>query len=191
MRYLDIGPGSSKLEGFETLDFEKRDNVDYVADASGPLPFEDNAFDLIHASHVLEHIHWGLTKQSLVEWVRILKPDGWLEIWVPDGMKAMYAYFHAINRNKKILTKLCGRKNMCKIVRNPEHFLFGVLYSWIGVEGYKNSGHQAMFGELYLMDMFRSVSLVNVSKMAASEAMVHKSKRPNWINLGVKGQKPK
>jgi len=86
-RYLEIGPGNSRLPGFETLDIIGGRNVDYVYDAAKPLPFEDDTFDLVYASHVLEHIPWYKTEEVLKEWARILKPGGVLEVWVPDGLK--------------------------------------------------------------------------------------------------------
>ena len=61
--------------------------MDYVYDAGKPLPFEDNTFDLVYASHVLEHIPWYKVEEVVKEWVRILKPGGVLEVWVPDGLK--------------------------------------------------------------------------------------------------------
>jgi len=86
-RYLEIGCGGSRLPEFETLDIVGGPNMDYVYDAAKPLPFKDNTFDLIYASHVLEHIPWYKTEEVLREWVRILKPGGQLEVWVPDGLK--------------------------------------------------------------------------------------------------------
>ncbi len=86
-RYLEIGSGNNRLPGFETLDIFGGRYVDYVYNAARPLPFRDNTFDLIYASHVLEHIPWYMTEQVLREWFRILKPTGQLEVWVPDGLK--------------------------------------------------------------------------------------------------------
>jgi len=46
-----------------------------------PLPFEDDQFDAIIASHVLEHIRNLCPLMD--ELHRILKPDGVLRIWIP------------------------------------------------------------------------------------------------------------
>jgi len=65
-RWLDIGPGwyeEYRMPGFETLDIEARGNVDHIADASERLPFNDNTFNLMHASHILEHIVWIKTQE--------------------------------------------------------------------------------------------------------------------------------
>ena len=55
-RGLEIGGGGSRLPGFETLDIVGGPNVDHVCDTDKPLPFKDNNFDLICASHVLKYI---------------------------------------------------------------------------------------------------------------------------------------
>lgn len=46
------------------------------------LPFDDMEFDWVHASHVLEHVE--KTISTCNEWIRVLKPGGWLVIAVPD-----------------------------------------------------------------------------------------------------------
>jgi SAM-dependent methyltransferase len=48
------------------------------------LPFKDDSFDLIWASHVLEHSIAPLF--ALCEWKRILKTTKYLVIWVPFGV---------------------------------------------------------------------------------------------------------
>src|SRR4051794_24034748 len=71
-RRLEIGPGNLRMPGFESLNIVPGAGVDYIADAAKKLPFSDNTFDLIYASHVLEHIPWFKTLEVLKEWVRIL-----------------------------------------------------------------------------------------------------------------------
>jgi SAM-dependent methyltransferase len=54
---LDIGCGRLKTTGFVGLDRFPLTGVDVVADLDLPtLPFRDDSFDLIYASHSLEHV---------------------------------------------------------------------------------------------------------------------------------------
>ena len=45
------------------------------------LPFDDESFDLILCSHVLEHVHDD--RLAMRELRRVLKPDGWALLLVP------------------------------------------------------------------------------------------------------------
>ena len=82
---LEIGPGQWKLEGADLLDSEPRDDLTYQATwGEHPLPIPDALYDDVFASHVLEHVPWMHTKAALQEVLRILKPGGKLEVWVPD-----------------------------------------------------------------------------------------------------------
>ena len=83
-RYLHIGCGPNVLpKPFENLDIRELEGVDHISDVY-PLTFEDNTFDLIYCSHVLEHIERDRTQLILNEWVRVLKPGGTLRISVPS-----------------------------------------------------------------------------------------------------------
>lgn len=107
MRSLNIGCGSKVIPGFTNLDFYSGNGVDVVADASLPLPFPDNSFDLVYASHILEHFHRDQTVDVLKMWSRVLAPGGTMRIAVPDFQKCVWWY---INRNDiwSIQGLVCG-----------------------------------------------------------------------------------
>jgi predicted SAM-dependent methyltransferase len=49
-----------------------------------PLPFSDNSFSAVYASHLLEHFYLNEAQNLLKECHRVLKPGGILRIMVPD-----------------------------------------------------------------------------------------------------------
>jgi len=182
-RYLEIGCGGSRLPGFETLDIVGGPNVDYVYDAAKPLPFKDNTFDLIYASHVLEHIPWYKTEEVLKEWVRILKPGGQLEIWVPDGLKICKALVQAELEGIKV----ADMDSWCKFNPRKDPCVWAAGRIFWGANPEYPSWHKAIFTPRYLKELFERVGLKNVKIMDSSEVRGYNH---GWINLGVKGVKP-
>ena len=83
---------------YDALNVIPASNVDFLWDAAKRLPFRDGAFDVVYASHILEHIPWYNAEQVLAEWVRVVAPGGRLEIWVPDGLKICKAFVDAVSR---------------------------------------------------------------------------------------------
>ncbi|OHB50431.1 MAG: methyltransferase type 11 [Planctomycetes bacterium GWF2_41_51] len=83
-RKLHIG-GEKAHPEWEIFNIQAGEHVDHVGDAGDLSRFDENTFDEIYASHVLEHFdyQYGLVK-TLKEWRRVLKPDGKLYISVPD-----------------------------------------------------------------------------------------------------------
>lgn len=57
MEKLNLGCGKNYKEGFVNLDSNRAVKVDVYADIEKGLPFKDNTFDYIYASHILEHIN--------------------------------------------------------------------------------------------------------------------------------------
>lgn len=94
MRKLDIGPGLRRIdESWETLNLLPGPHIDHVARwGEEPLPFRDCVFDLVHASHVIEHIPWWATVQALEEARRILVVGGSIELHTVDFGKVVDAY---------------------------------------------------------------------------------------------------
>ena len=91
-RFLELGPGNTRIPHFETVNLVKNNVTDFVGDILKNLPFDDNSFDVLYASHILEHAPWYMLDEILKEWHRILKPGGVIEIWVPNGLKIAKAF---------------------------------------------------------------------------------------------------
>jgi len=182
-RRLEIGCGNSRLRGFETLDIVGGPNVDYVYDAAKPLPFKDNTFDVIYASHVLEHIPWYKTEEVLTEWIRILKPGGQLEVWVPDGLKICKALVQAELEEIKV----ADVDSWCKFNPRKDPCVWAAGRIFWGANPEYPSWHKAIFTPRYLKELFERVGLKNVKIMDSSEVRGYNH---GWINLGVKGVKP-
>lgn len=57
MERLNLGCGLEKLKGYVNLDYNKSYKPDILWDITRlPLPFKDNRFDEILASHITEHL---------------------------------------------------------------------------------------------------------------------------------------
>lgn len=83
MRRLEIGAGNHPQEGYEHLDIRQLPHIEYVCDARR-LPFPDGSYDEVFSNQVIEHFGWREVEAVLVEWLRVLKPRGKLEIITPD-----------------------------------------------------------------------------------------------------------
>jgi predicted SAM-dependent methyltransferase len=75
---LNLGSGSKSIEGYTNIDISNGELVYPL------LSYEDNSVDEVRASHILEHFSYRDTHEVLKEWVRVLKPNGWLKIAVPN-----------------------------------------------------------------------------------------------------------
>ena len=85
---LNIGAGPLKIEGAVNLDIDPGLEPDVVHDLTQfPYPFEDNTFDYVHCSKVIEHL---LDTIPVMEEIgRITKPGGLVYVAVPHFASGM------------------------------------------------------------------------------------------------------
>ena len=79
----DLGCGFDKISP-QALGVDKIavPGVDFVCNVTSLNFFEDEFFDFVYSSHTLEDIED--TRAALIEWWRILKPQGFLILYLPD-----------------------------------------------------------------------------------------------------------
>jgi SAM-dependent methyltransferase len=182
IRFLEIGPGVQRLADFETVNVLKNDVTDYIADLSlEKLPFKDRSFDLIYTSHFLEHIEWFKVEQCIKEMHRVLKDNGKLEIWLPDGLKAAQTLIEA--ENGRLLKTPDGWKNGNK-EDSPYLWVNGRVF--YGLNPKYPSWHKGLFTYNYLASLLEKSKFKNIRKLDNKEC---RGFDHGWINLGIIGEK--
>ena len=160
---LEIGPGKTKaIKNAIGLDIRKTEAVDVIADARF-LPFKDEVFDYVYASHVLEHFSYHEVKDVVREWGRVLKRGGVIEIRVPwlrmiclrfiirpnwGDIRLIYGGqeypedFHKCGFSFKLLKEIleeCGFKHVKRVVINSpdKHKGIPIIPNCLHVRGLK------------------------------------------------------
>lgn len=85
---LDLGCGTSKIPGFLGLDRYPMTGVDVVGDLNAALPFADDSFDLVLASHSLEYVQDLLA--TLQEIYRVCKHGAQVCIVAPYALQGLH-----------------------------------------------------------------------------------------------------
>lgn len=92
-KVLEISGGSLPLSrDYLNVDISNEPEVDLVTDLREPIPFADASTDKIVSVATLEHFSVTDVRRLLVEFFRLLKPGGVLEIGVPSLEKIFNQY---------------------------------------------------------------------------------------------------
>jgi predicted SAM-dependent methyltransferase len=86
IRKVQLGAGSSRLEGWLNTDIEPGDGLAYL-DATERFPFEDGSIHYIFSEHVIEHLTFDEGKTLIAEAYRVLVPGGKMRVSTPDLMQ--------------------------------------------------------------------------------------------------------
>jgi len=186
-RRLEIGPGIERISGFETVNIVWGRDVDYVADASRRLPFSDDTYELIYASHILEHIPWYSLQSSIEEWVRVVSSGGCLEVWVPNGLLIAKTFVN-VEEGRSSDIHMDGWYKFNKD-RDPCLWANGRIFSYGDGTGKKNdpNWHMTLFSPRFLRKVLEESGLINLELLERTEVRGHDH---GWINLGYRGYKP-
>jgi SAM-dependent methyltransferase len=125
---LEIGPGKGdfgricKKEGYKYACIEanlqlanqlKQQDFDTIIGRVPPIPFCSGTFDVVYASHVLEHMPtWENALNFIKECSRVVKPGGLIGIESPDYLKCgQYFwdvdYTHSFVTTKRRMQQIC------------------------------------------------------------------------------------
>jgi len=80
---VHLGCGPMVLTGFLNIDLYHEDKT-VIKTCMSELPFSNNSMDLLYSNHALEHLSLRTGKRALIEWARVLKPNGKLYLTIPD-----------------------------------------------------------------------------------------------------------
>jgi len=152
---LNIGCGDRTFteypEGFKCINLDERSDlsvVDVVSSAE-VLPFEDNYFDYLLASDIIEHFPISKTLTLLTEWYRVLKLGGTLEIRTPD--MEWVAEHYKDNKDAKF-----------------------VSYHIFGGQDYPGNFHYVIFNTKWLQELCSEVGLKLISTLSVHSNFILK-----------------
>lgn len=109
MNKLHIGCGKNYIPGFINLDLFSSVKADVYADITA-LPFDRGSFDLIYASHVLEHVQRNTVVATLAHWRDMLKDGGVLRLAVPN-FEAVAKWYAKTGNLNDVMGLLYGGQN--------------------------------------------------------------------------------
>ena len=135
---LEIGPGPGVFQAVagrfglkvETLDLDPGLKPDHVASAD-EMPFEDDAFDVVCAFQMLEHVPYEISLEIVAEMARVARKG--LVISLPDASKCWSVTFFIPRVGTKSLLLREPR------VRMPKHRYNGEHYWEVNKAGYSRS----------------------------------------------------
>jgi len=179
-RKLEIGPRRAGPidDTWECMDIQKRHFfklTDWIHDLQKPpCPIEDDTYDLIYMSHVLEHVDWRLTAPVLLDIYRIIKPGGVLEVWVPSLDVILNDYIYQATSKPDWGWHDNPEKSICK-------WFSSRVFGW-GRKG--KDFHKAAFDRAYLTECLTAAGFVDVDPLDKP-----RNTRRGRGNLGMKGVK--
>jgi len=80
---LNLGCGDKPTPGFTNVDLFYQPGVDEIFSLD-VIPYADHSIDEIQCIHALEHIPRPRAEKAILEWARVLKKGGKLDLKIPD-----------------------------------------------------------------------------------------------------------
>ncbi len=134
MKYLNLGCGDyfSREKEWVNLDFVSPHEGVIEHNLLQGIPFEDNTFDLVYHSHVLEHFSKEDGETLISECFRVLKPNGVLRIAIPDLERIAKKYLLFLEQG----------------ISNPNDEIIRANYEWMKIEMYDQTVRNVSGGNM-------------------------------------------
>jgi len=167
------------LKAFYLLPVDLKDiswNPDIlIHDVRKPLPFQDNTFNSIYASHLLEHLYLEEAKLLLKECFRVLLPAGVLRMVVPDLRSIITEYIGDkplgnLSNDIETINRADGL-NKRLLFRSPEPRSGNLFYGiYMSLKDFHS--HKWMYDADSLIVYFKEAGFVNVREMQFLESQI-------------------
>jgi predicted SAM-dependent methyltransferase len=132
LRYLNLGCGSHFHTDWVNVDFSKTGEGVIAQNLLEGIPFEDNTFEVVYHSHVLEHFPRDKARDFIQECYRVLMPGGIIRIAVPDLEQIVKNYIRLFETGKA----------------NLDNNEIRADYDWIMTEMYDQAVRSTSGGEM-------------------------------------------
>jgi SAM-dependent methyltransferase len=134
MKYLNIGCGSyySTENVWTNLDFASRNSHVIAHNLLKGIPYDNDSFDFVYHSHVLEHFSKNDGEKLIQECFRVLKPGGILRVAVPDLEMIVRNYISWLEEG----------------IKTPDDETIRANYNWMLIEMYDQTVRNASGGEM-------------------------------------------
>lgn len=184
MRCLEIGPNKARIPGFETTDITPGPLVDHVQDCRA-FTFADGSFDLVYSCHVIEHMEWHQVEATLIEWGRIVKTGGTIEVHTIDALKFMRAIVEY--EDTGVWTGPTPGK-WCNELHRGDPLLWAtgrMLNRAKGGNVYQM--HRALITPRYLRECLEKAGFAEFEQIGRED--MRRAKHMDWINIGYRAVK--
>ena len=162
MKYLNVGCGNKYHKDWVNIDLASVDPDVIVCDLLKRIPFDDNVFDVVYLSQVLEHFS---KKDALVlirECYRVLKTGGIIRVVVPDLENIVRNYLRFLEENLKHPTAESEAN-----------------YEWIMVEMYDQTVRNAAGGEM--IELMVKEKAVNEEFVLGRLGLAGRTNKENYL----------
>jgi predicted SAM-dependent methyltransferase len=134
MNYLNIGCGTnySTNKGWTNLDFFSTTKDVIAHNLLKGIPFEDERFDVVYHSHVLEHFAKQDGEKLIKECCRVLKKEGIVRIAIPDLEQIVRKYLFFLEKG----------------ILEPDNLVNQANYNWMMLEMYDQTVRNQSGGEM-------------------------------------------
>lgn len=165
-KLLHVGCGPQHIlgqHGFDTanwqelrLDIDHSVSPDIIGTMTDMSSVQDDSMDAVYSSHNIEHLHPHEVPSALSEFLRVLRPDGFLVITCPD------------------LQSVCALVAEGKLLEPAYHTAAGlpiapldILYGWrqAMIQGNLYMAHKCGFTETALRDTLRQSGFARVASI--------------------------
>lgn len=103
--YLNLGCGRRFHPEWTNVDFTETGEGVIAHNLTKDIPCDNESFDVIYHSHLLEHFTKTQARRLIQECYRVLKPGNTLRVVIPDLEQITKAYIHALEHIRIDSTK--------------------------------------------------------------------------------------